>query len=233
MTERQHASASGARTSTVPPSDTARRTALWKRRLFEAEAGLTRFLVEARAGVHMQELLQVKQAIFESLPEGEEEQDWKAAFFRGQALMEQFVVAHFGHDDLSAWAESNSTIYAAVDPGPKHDAVVPLERLNAQADLYDSDTEWVEHGADRAVLRIRHCAIWDYRELARNRGVTITLRSPCEYCVPATTGMITNKGLSATHELTEDQSGRGCVWTTSRNLSRPAEGHRTVSEGQL
>ena len=67
--------------------------------------------------------------------------------------------------------------------------------------------------------------------LARNRGVTITLRSPCEYCVPATTGMITNKGLSATHELTEDQNGNGCVWTTSRNVSRPADGHRAVSEG--
>ncbi|WP_329026110.1 hypothetical protein [Streptomyces sp. NBC_00690] len=231
MTEQQRAPASGTPTPTVIPSDTTRRTALWRRRLFEAEAGLTRFLVEARAGVHMQELLLVKQAIFESLPDGEEENDWKAAFFRGQALMEKFVVAHFGLDDLAAWAESNSTIYAAVDPGPKHDAAVPLERLNAQADLYDSDTEWVEHGADRSVLRIRHCAIWDYRELARDRGVTITLRSPCEYCVPATTGMITNKGLSATHELTEDQNGKGCVWTTSRNVSRPADGHRAVSEG--
>ncbi|WP_405796536.1 hypothetical protein [Streptomyces sp. NBC_01506] len=91
--------------------------------------------------------------------------------------------------------------------------------------------KWVEHGADRSVLRIRHCAIWDYREIARGRGVAITLRSPCEYCVPATTGMITNKGLSATHELTTDQDGNGCVWTTSRNPARPAEGHRAASEG--
>ncbi|MFE9248977.1 hypothetical protein [Streptomyces sp. NPDC007088] len=233
MTEREYTRAPGASTTeaAAPPADPARRTALWKRRLFEAEAGLTRFVVEARAGVHMQDLLRVKHAIFESLPQGEGETEWKAAFFRGQALMEEFVVAHFGHQDLAAWAVSNSTIYAAVDPGPKHDAVVPLERLDAQAALYDSDTQWVEHGSDRAVLRIKHCSIWDYRELARARGVTITLDSPCEYCVPATTGMITNKGLSAAHELTEAPSGNGCVWTTSREPSRQVQGHHPVSEG--
>lgn len=231
MTESNSTSAADAPVRVRTRRDAASRTALWKRRLFEAEAGLTRFLVEARAGAHMQDLLKVKHAIFESLPRGDAELEWKAAFFRGQALMEQFVVAYFGHDQLAAWATSNSMTYAAVDPAPKHHAVVPLERLDAQADLYDSDSEWVEHGTDRAVLRIRHCAIWDYRETARDRGVAITLQSPCEYCVPATTGMITNKGLNAEHELTEDQSGNGCVWTASRNLSRPAPGHRDVSEG--
>ncbi|GGX78092.1 hypothetical protein [Streptomyces hiroshimensis] len=207
------------------------RTALWKRRLFEAEAGLTRFVVEARAGAHMQSLLKVKNAIFESLPESGGEQEWKAAFFRGQALMEQFLVGHFGHDELATWAASNSTIYAAVDSAPKHDAVVPLQRLDAQAGLYDSDTEWVEDGADRAVLNIRHCAIWDYRELARKRGVTITLQSPCEYCVPATTAMITSKGLNAAHELTDGPSGKGCVWTASRKPCRPAQASHHESEG--
>ncbi|MFD5555601.1 hypothetical protein ACFWIA_17380 [Streptomyces sp. NPDC127068] len=234
MTDCKRASTVDADTRAVPPEETppdAARTALWKRRLFEGEAGLTRFVVEARAGLHMQDLLRVKHAIFEGLPEGEGEEEWKAAFFRGQALMEKFVVGHFGLDDLASWAASNSTIYAAVDPAPKHDAVVPLERLNAQADLYGSDTEWVENGPERAVLRIRRCAIWEYRELARERGVTLTLRSPCEYCVPATTGMITKKGLRAAHELTEGPSGNGCVWTTSRARPRPAGGHHPDSEG--
>ncbi|MGK5545988.1 hypothetical protein ACSNOH_14810 [Streptomyces sp. URMC 127] len=207
------------------------RTALWKRRLFEAEAGLTRFVVEARAGAHMQSLLEVKHAIFESLPEDGGEHEWKAAFFRGQALMEQFLVGHFGHDELAAWAASNSAIYAAVDSAPKHDAFVPLQRLDAQAGLYDSDTEWVEDGPEHAVLNIRHCAIWDYRELARKRGVTITLQSPCEYCVPAVTAMITSKGLNAAHELTENRTGRGCVWTASRQPCRPATGNHQESEG--
>lgn len=193
-----------------------RRSALWKRRLFEAEAGLTRFVVESRAGAFMHDLLLVKHAIFESLPPtGAEETDWKAAFFRAQALMEQFIVSRFGHDQLAAWAAANSAVYAAVDAAPRHDAVVPLQRLHDQADLYRSKVEWVEHRENRAVLKIRHCAIWDYRELARRRGVTITLQSPCEYCVPATTAMITNKGLHAGCELTEGEHGHGCVWTAS------------------
>ncbi|MEU1815344.1 hypothetical protein ABZ543_09125 [Streptomyces roseifaciens] len=231
MTEINSTLISAASTETDAQSGVEQRTALWKRRLFEAEAGLTRFVVEARAGAHMQSLLKVKNAIFESLPESGGEQEWKAVFFRGQALMEQFLVGHFGHDELAAWAASNSAIYVAVDSAPKHDAVVPLQRLDAQAGLYDSDTEWLEIGTDRAALSIRHCAIWDYRELARKRGVTITLQSPCEYCVPATTAMITSKGLNAAHELTEDQSGKGCVWTASRKPCRPAKGSHQESEG--
>ncbi|MGW1147677.1 hypothetical protein ACWD6I_22095 [Streptomyces sp. NPDC002454] len=235
MTEHHPTSTSDAGTDVAtppgPPTGAAHRSALWKRRLFEAEAGLTRYVVEARAGMHMQELLHVKQAIFESLPQGEEEQGWKAAFFRGQALMERFVVAHFGLGELAGWARSNSTVYAAVDPAPKHDARVPLERLHAQADLYGSDTEWEEHGTDRAVLRIRRCAIWEYREQARRRGVPLTLGSPCEYCVPATSGMATHKGLSAAHELTDDQGTRGCVWTASRGPAHPAPHHSPASEG--
>ncbi|MFC9063807.1 hypothetical protein [Streptomyces harbinensis] len=198
------------------------RTALWKRRLFEAEAGLTRFVVETRAGAHLHSLLKVKAALFAALPPGSgTEAEWKAAFFRGQALMEQFVVTHFGHGQLAAWAASNSAVYAAVDPAPKHDATVPLERLDHQAGLYGSATAWEEHGPDRAVLRIGHCAIWDYRELARGRGVPLTLASPCEYCVPATTAMITAKGLHARHELTREVEGPGCVWSAERELPRP------------
>ncbi|GAA1094363.1 hypothetical protein [Nocardiopsis composta] len=198
--------------------DPAQRARLWRRRLFEAEAGLTRFVAETRAGSHLNELLKVKREIFESLPAAAGEDQWKSAFFRAQALMEKYVVGHFGHGALKAWAASNSAVYDAIDAEPRHDALVPLERLAGQAALYESDTRWRERGRDRAVLQIRHCAIWDYRELARNRGVTITLRSPCEYCVPATTAMITHKGLSAGHELTEDESGHGCVWTASRGL---------------
>ncbi|WP_158621553.1 hypothetical protein [Streptomyces triticirhizae] len=205
-----------------PPADaSAARGALWRRRLFEGEAGLTRFVVETRAGAHMRALLEVKQAIFESLPDNNDEQEWKAAFFRGQALMERFVVHHFGLPELAAWARSNGIIYAAVDPAAKHDARVPLDRLAAQADLYGSDTEWLAHDPERATLRIRRCAIWEYRERARRRGVPITLGAPCEYCVPATTAMVTIKGLNARHQLTEDARGHGCVWTASRTPAAP------------
>ncbi|MFI9463101.1 hypothetical protein [Streptomyces xiamenensis] len=232
MTENEKTPARGVITETeAAPGGAGSRTALWKRRLFEAEAGLTRFVVETRGGAQLQNLLKVKHAIFESLPPGNGEQEWKAAFFRGQALMEQFVVAHFGHGQLAAWAASNSAVYAAVDSAPKHDAAVPLERLDHQAGLYGSATEWEERGADRAVLRIGHCAIWDYRELARARGVTITLASPCEYCVPATTAMITAKGLNAGHELTAGRDGHGCVWTAARDLPPSGTGHRPATEG--
>ncbi|UMY18328.1 hypothetical protein MMB17_02985 [Methylobacterium organophilum] len=198
-----------------PPPAPSDGTRLWRRRLFEAEAGLTRFVAETRAGAQMEQLLRTKRAIFEQLPEREDESEWKAAFFRGQALMERFVVESFGLEQLAAWAAANSTIYAAVDAEPKHDATVPLRRLDEQASLYDSQKEWIEYGSDQSTLRIRHCAIWDYRELARKRGVQLTLKAPCEYCVPAVTAMITNKGLHATHELTENEEGQGCIWTAS------------------
>lgn len=201
---------------------TTTRTALWRRRLFEAEAGLTRFVVDSRAGAHMNDLLRVKQDIFDVLPAHDDESQWKAAFFRAQALMEKFVVEHFGHDDLATWARSNSAVYNAVDSGAKHDASVPLGRLGDQAALYESDTRWVERTEEHSVLAIEHCAIWDYRELARRRGITITLHSPCEYCIPATTAMITNKGLHAEHQLTEDDTGKGCVWTASRRAINPS-----------
>lgn len=209
----------------------AQRAGLWRRRLFEAEAGLTRFVAEVRSGAHLHDLVRVKHEIFGDLPESADEESWKSTFFRAQALMEKFVVGHFGHDELRAWATSNSAIYNAIDSRPKHDAAVPLERLDNQAALYSSATEWVERAPDRTVLRIRHCAIWDYRELARDRGVTLTLQSPCEYCVPATTAMITYKGLTAAHELTEDESGHGCVWTASRETAEPTPTDRDTSEG--
>lgn len=189
---------------------------LWRRRLFEAEAGLTRFVAETRAGARMEELLKTKKAIFEQLPDQDDEGEWKAAFFRGQALMERFVVLHFGLEQLAAWAASNSSVYAATDAKPKHDATVPLQRLDDQATLYGSQKEWIEHQSGQSTLHIHHCAIWDYREQARSRGVELTLKAPCEYCVPATTAMITNKGLHASHELIEGDNGRGCKWTASQ-----------------
>lgn len=198
-----------------PEADESDGTRLWRRRLFEAEAGLTRFVAETRAGAQMEALLRTKQALFEELPDHDDEAAWKAAFFRGQALMEHFVVTHFGLDQLAAWAATNSQIYAATDAEPKHDATVPLQRLEDQAALYESERAWIEHGSERSVLAIHHCAIWDYREQARARGVKLTLKAPCEYCVPATTAMITNKGLHAAHQLTSDASGHGCIWTAS------------------
>ena len=194
-----------------------KRSMLWRRRLFEAEAGLTRYVVELRSGAHLHSLVQLKESIFADLPRLEDEEGWKRVFFRGQALMEAYVVKHFSLEELSEWAKSNSAVYNAVDEQPKQDARVPLQRLKDQAELYGSDSEWVENSRDTATLHINHCAIWDYREKARARGVEITLDAPCEYCVPATHSMVRSKGLSPEHQLLQDKSSHGCIWTAQRS----------------
>lgn len=189
---------------------------LWKQRLFEAEAGLTKFVVESHGGRHLDRLLEVKREVYANLPSDISEYDWKAAFFGAQAVMEKFVVGSFGHESLRSWARSNGSIYGAIDHSPKNDATRPLQRLESQALLYGSEVRWKHATTEHSVLEITHCAIWDYREQARRRGVKITLQSPCEYCVSATTSLINNKGLKATCSLVEDDSNKGCVWDATR-----------------
>ncbi|MEV0334368.1 hypothetical protein [Nocardia sp. NPDC050717] len=192
---------------------------LWRRRLFEAEAGLTKFVVDSQGGKHLDRLIEVKHEIYGAIPQSgpAAESEWKSAFFRAQAAMERFVVRNFGHEKLGAWAETNGTIYGAIDDEGRNDAVTPLRRLESQAALYGSKMRWLSASAADATLEIAHCAIWDYREQARARGVTITLEAPCEYCVPATTSLINAKGLRAECTLSEQPGGaRGCIWNASR-----------------
>ncbi|MFJ6015899.1 hypothetical protein [Streptomyces sp. NPDC092952] len=191
------------------------RAALWRQRLFEAEAGLTRYLTETRGGQDIDDWIVVRSEIFADLPgtgTGAGADAWQRVFFRAQALMERFLVSRYGHGELAAWARAGAEVHRYVEPGQGRGALDPVLRVARQAELYGSRYRVTEDGAERAELEISHCAIWDYRELARARGVRLTLASPCEYCVHAIGANIAAKGFTARHELTEGPDGPGCVW---------------------
>ncbi|WP_100475315.1 hypothetical protein [Mycobacteroides abscessus] len=186
------------------------RIKLWRQRLFEAESGLTRFFVEENAPELLDEWIRVKAGIFEDLPNGDIESDWQRAFFRAQALMERFLVAHFGHDRMADWATSNAYVYAATTTDSTCAQSV-ADRFVRQLANYDSETQ-VTADLSAASISVKKCGIWQYRERARARGVPITLASPCEYCTKATAANFSAKGYTSTYELTSEPS-RGCRWT--------------------
>ncbi|MEV0597824.1 hypothetical protein AB0I82_00775 [Streptomyces sp. NPDC050315] len=210
----------------------AERCALWKQRLFEAEAGLTRYLTEQHGGRDLADWITVRGELFSGLPgPGEEDPErWQRVFFRAQALMERFLVSRYGHASLQAWAAANAQVHRYVEPDRGQGALGPVLRIARQAELYASRYRVVRTDADRAAVEIGHCAIWDYRERARSRGVTLTLKSPCEYCTHATAANIAAKGYVPRHELTEGPDGHGCRWeaaltpdgaTTGRGSAQP------------
>ncbi len=124
--------------------------------------------------------------IFADLPATDDlrAEAWQAVFFRAQALIEQFIVARPADYRLDDWARATARIYRALEPAGRGDPASAADRLARQAALYGSRFE-VQAGADgRAVFHNRHCAIWDYRERARARGVPITLESACT-CAPS------------------------------------------------
>jgi hypothetical protein len=195
------------------------RTKLWQQRLFEAESGLTRFFVEEHAPELVDEWIRVKAGIFENLPSGERESDWQQAFFQAQALMERFLVAHFGHDRMADWATSNAYVYATTTADSTCAQSV-ADRFVRQLANYDSETE-VTADVSAAIISVKRCGIWQYRERARARGVPITLASPCEYCTKATAANFSAKGYASTYELTSEPA-RGCRWTLRTGTEVPA-----------
>ncbi|AMT72020.1 hypothetical protein [Mycobacteroides immunogenum] len=186
------------------------RAKLWRRRLFEAESGLTRFFVEENVPELLDEWIHVKAGIFENLPSGDSESDWQRTFFRAQALMERFLVAHFGHDRMADWARSNAYVYATTTTDSTCAQSV-ADRFVRQLANYDSETE-VTADLSAAMISVKRCGIWQYRERARARGVPITLASPCEYCTKATAANFSAKGYASTYELTSEPAP-GCRWT--------------------
>ncbi len=190
------------------------RAALWRQRLFEAEAGMTRLLAGHATEEVIAGWIRTRSEIFAGLPDRTDGDvaGWQAVFFRAQALMERFLIAHLGHDALRDWAGANAEVYALVEGDPGGGALDPITRLAKQAELYGSRYAIVEDGAGEAAIAIEHCAIWDYRERARARGVQLTLASPCEYCTKATTANIRAQGCAARHELTDGPDGPGCRW---------------------
>ncbi|MFF6555012.1 hypothetical protein ACET39_16680 [Pseudomonas aeruginosa] len=78
----------------------------------------------------------------------------------------------------------------------------------------------------RAVFHNRHCAIWDYRERARARGVPITLESACTYCTKLLSAFVAASDCYADWRLYEEPQGHGCVWTiTADSLNQGAGVH--------
>lgn len=193
------------------------RAALWQRRLFEAESGLTRYLGECHGGRDIGEWHRVRGEIFAKVPglDPPDPEGWQRVFFRAQALMERFLVGRYGHGELQAWAEMNAKMHRHVEPDPEGGPLDPIRRIARQAELYGSEYQ-VLTGDDSAEVEISHCAIWDYRETARKRDVAITLESPCEYCTHATASNIESKGYQSEYELIRGPSGPGCRWKAKR-----------------
>ncbi|MFC1415537.1 hypothetical protein [Streptacidiphilus cavernicola] len=220
------------------------RAALWRQRLHEAEAGLTRFLVARSeadgggSGVRLTDWFALQAEIFADLPDPTTggSAAWQRIFFRGQALMERFLVTRFGEEVLGDWARANAQVYRLVEPDHGRGAADPIHRIARQAELYGSDYEVDQAApADRAALTITHCAIWDYREQARRGGVRLTLASPCTYCTEALSANISAKGYRPDHSLRTGPTGHGCHWEASTpgpaqaSAPAPAQAERSAA----
>ncbi|MFE9674484.1 hypothetical protein ACFYO5_10215 [Streptomyces sp. NPDC006259] len=205
----------------------AERSALWRQRLHEAESGLTRLLA---AGDHtpLSDWFALQSEIFADLPDAATggPRDWQRVFFRGQALMERFLVSRYGEEALSAWTRAIAEVHRDVEPDHGRGAADPVHRIARQAELYGSDYEFdddVESGGEtRAALTITHCAIWDYREQARRSGVRLTLASPCAYCTKALSENVRAKGYEPSHSLRTGPTGHGCRWEVTAPASADA-----------
>ncbi|MEU6981070.1 MULTISPECIES: hypothetical protein [unclassified Streptomyces] len=215
------------RTSVFAAMPDAERAALWRQRLHEAEAGLTRFLVGLGLAADLEGWFGLQAEMFADLPTGTtgSATAWQRIFFRGQALMERFLVARYGEDVLAEWAAANAEVHRWVEPDRGGGAADPIRRIARQAELYGSDYEVStdrETGATTAAVDITHCAIWDYREKARSGdGVRLTLASPCTYCTRAMSANVRAKGYQVSYRLSEDRGEHGCRWEATAPAAAP------------
>ena len=205
----------------------AERSALWRQRLYEAEGGLTR-LVVARGGndeTLLADFFVLQAQIFADLPDARTAPPiaWQRVFFRGQALMERFLVTRYGESVLADWGQANAEVHGHVEPDFGRGAADPVHRIARQAELYGSDYELDDDAADpeHAAVTIAHCAIWDYREQARRTGVRLTLASPCTYCTESLSANIRAKGFVPAHQLRTGPTGHGCRWEVAAPARRP------------
>jgi hypothetical protein len=190
--------------------------ALWRQRFFEAQAGMERYLIEKYGSQEISRWLPVKAEILKqvdgvNLPD-EAVQGWKECFFKTQARLERYVAENHGLEDLDPWTAAIGEVFKYTEPDRGDRANGFALRLARQAYLYRSQCS-VEHptgGHARVVLQ--HCSIWDYREEARARGVTLSLTSPCTYCTRATVANAKAKGLTASYALQSSEAGHGCTW---------------------
>jgi hypothetical protein len=193
---------------------------LWRQRFFEVQAGMERYLAEGYGNEEIARWLPVKSEILKDLDIEEPGPDnvgfWKERFFKTQARLEKYVAEYHGLEDLDRWASAIAQIFKFTEPNRGGGAGDVALRFARQAHCYKSDYEIPVAGQDYAEVVLNHCAIWDYRELARSRGVQLTLKSPCTYCTKATIANAKAKGFRATFELHDDERGHGCTWEIER-----------------
>lgn len=214
----------------------AERAALWRQRLHEAEAGLTRFLVAQGQAVDPEAWFGLQAEMFGDLPApaGAPSSEWQRIFFRGQALMERFLVSRYGEDVLGEWAAANAEVHRTVEPDRQGGAADPIRRIARQAELYGSEyrvnVPQDSGPAANASVEITHCAIWDYREKARSNGVRLTLASPCTYCTKAMSANVRAKGFQVSYQLRQSRGGHGCQWEATTPTSATAGAPTTAQE---
>jgi hypothetical protein len=129
-------------------------------------------------------------------------------YFRTQAAIERYM----GRENLPEWTEHVARINSDAMRHRLSDqddqARDLLSGLRAMLGVYGSDTE-TRTSAEATELTVRRCGIFDYREEAARRGVTLTLDRPCEFCVDLHQRTAAHLGIDADVELAE----RGCHWT--------------------
>jgi hypothetical protein len=195
-------------------------SALWRKRYFEAQAGMERYLTETYGSQEIPRWLPVKAEILKGLddvnPQNQRAENWKERFFKTQARLEKYIAEYHGLEDLTRWAVAIAQVFKYTEPSLGGGAADIVTRLAKQAHCYRSEYEITDAGQNYARLELKHCAIWDYRELARRRGVQLTLASPCIYCTKATAANAWAKGYRASFQLHEDATGHGCTWEIRR-----------------
>lgn len=138
---------------------------------------------------------------------------WKQRFFEAQAGMEKFLVGTYGYDAIDNWIKHNSEIFQSLEDNCEDGAGGLAIRLAKQAECYKSNYSFDDTDKDAATVTIFHCGIWDYREQARKRGVSLTFDSPCvRYCTKLISALIESKGYKSTYNLMEVGLHHGCHW---------------------
>ncbi|WP_127075958.1 hypothetical protein [Rhodomicrobium lacus] len=208
------------------------RSQLWQQRLAEAVFGMTVHLIEKREPSVIFDWLAVQSDIFSNLPASgaEDANAWMQIFFRAQALCEKFLIARCGHDELANWTRVNAWVHERLEVGQGGGAADVANRIARQAELYDSEYDLRSTGYAEAEIAISHCAIWDYREKARARGVPITLRSPCEYCTKAIASNAAAKGYQSQYQLISDGTHHGCEWRIYKSATLQKSGQTACAE---
>lgn len=194
------------------------RSQLWQQRLAEAVFGMTVYLIEKRDLTNIFGWIQTQSEIFSNLPDHQSEDyhSWQRVFFRAQALCEKFLVSRYGHDEMSEWVRANAWVHKSMERSRGGGAADVANRIARQAELYSSVYTIRQANYAQAEVVISHCAIWDYRERARERGVPITLESPCEYCTKAISSNIAAKGHKPEFDLFDNGASHGCRWRITR-----------------